>query len=142
MNLEYIQKEWEKDSHIDDVLLDKHSLEIPKLHAKYINILNEIKLLKKKKEIELRQSRTDAWLFYMGKGIPEGYENIHFSHKVMKSDVDQWINVDERVTKNEMQLEYYNVMIDTLTDIVKQISNRTFQIKNAVEAKKFYSGYN
>ena len=35
LTLTAIQKEWEKDCEIDDIELDKSSLHIPKLHAKY-----------------------------------------------------------------------------------------------------------
>jgi hypothetical protein len=141
MDLDTIQKMWENDSKIDDVILDQHSLEIPRLHSKYICLLTEFKLLRKKKEIELRQTKHNAWLFYMGKEIPDEYVGVKFGHKVMKSDVDNWITVDDKVNKLELQVEYYTVVVDTLTEIIKQISNRTFQIKNAVEAKRFYNGY-
>ncbi len=142
MDLNKIQEEWKKDSKIDDILLDKHSLEIPQLHCKYLNYLSEVKLLKKRKEIQLRQAKSEAWLFYSGKDIPEKYREINFNFKVLKSDVNNWIDNDKYVTELEQQLEYYNVMLDVLVEIIKQISNRTFQIKNSIEAKKFYQGYN
>ena len=40
MTLDEIKKEWEKDCEIDDIELDKSSLEVPKLHAKYQDLLS------------------------------------------------------------------------------------------------------
>ena len=44
LTLTAIQKEWEKDCEIDDIELDKSSLHIPKLHAKYSGLLSNKKL--------------------------------------------------------------------------------------------------
>ena len=48
MTLDEIKLEWEKDCEVDDIELDKSSLEVPKLHAKYSDLLtSKILLLKK-----------------------------------------------------------------------------------------------
>ena len=39
MNLEQLKEEWAKDCEVDDIELDKSSLEVPKLHAKYSALL-------------------------------------------------------------------------------------------------------
>ena len=41
MTLEQIQEMWKVDSVIDQIDLDKASLNTPSLHAKYLEILNE-----------------------------------------------------------------------------------------------------
>ena len=47
MTLDEIKLEWEKDCEVDDIELDKSSLEVPKLHAKYSDLLtSKILLLK------------------------------------------------------------------------------------------------
>ena len=55
MDLEKIQEMWEKDSKIDDIMLDKASLKIPQLHQKYLTLLNNNRLLRKKKAQELKK---------------------------------------------------------------------------------------
>ena len=40
MNLDTLNDMWEKDSQLDDEKLDHDSLEIPKLHAKYLRLYN------------------------------------------------------------------------------------------------------
>ena len=46
------KKEWEKDCQIDDIELDKSSLEVPKLHAKYQDLLSS-KILVMKQSIQI-----------------------------------------------------------------------------------------
>ena len=41
MNLDEIKLEWKKDCEIDDIELDKSSLDIPRLHAKYSELLTD-----------------------------------------------------------------------------------------------------
>ena len=44
MTLEEIQSMWKVDSVIDQIDLDKASLQTPTLHAKYLELLNEKRL--------------------------------------------------------------------------------------------------
>ena len=103
MNLESIQEMWGRDSVIDDVMLDQASLKIPQLHSKYLTLLNEFKLLKKKTEQQHRKLTHNKWLYYSGKATPQVYEDEPFEYKVMKGDVPRWIEVDEQVNTLEMK---------------------------------------
>ena len=44
MNLKDIQTMWKSDCQIDDIELDASSLQVPKLHAKYAELLQDKKL--------------------------------------------------------------------------------------------------
>ena len=138
MDLEKIQRMWEVDSVIDEVMLDEASLKIPQLHAKYLTIYNDFKLLKVKAESELRKVKHSRWLYYSGKEVPEDEEP--FQHKIMKSDIPNWVAVDEKVNRTETKIEYYDCVIYTLSEILKQINNRNFMIKSAIDWRRFTSG--
>ena len=114
MNLETINEMWLKDSKIDDVMLDNASLAIPQLHQKYLTLLTEFNLLQKKKSQDLKKLQHKKWLYYSGKAPPEEYEDKPFHYKVMKSDVPNWVAIDDDICKVEMQLDYYNVVIHIL----------------------------
>ena len=105
MDLATINEMWARDSKIDDTLLAEASLAIPALHQKYLTLLQEYKLLSKKKGQELRQLQHRKYLYYAGKAPPEEYEDAPFPHKVMKSDVQNWVSVDEDIAKVELKLE-------------------------------------
>lgn len=140
MDLPTIQEMWKKDSVIDQVMLDEASLKIPQLHQKYLVLLNEFNLLRKKKRQELKRMEHKKWLYYSGKAAPEEYEDEPFNHKVMKSDVPAWVAVDEKVNAIEMKLEYYNEIVDTLQEILRQINQMSYNIKNAIQWRTFTNG--
>ena len=139
MDLETIQDMWAKDSVIDDVLLDEASLKIPQLHAKYLSLHNEYNLLIKKATHELKTLTHKKTLYYSGKASPEEYTEP-FPYKVMKSDVLSWVAVDEQIQKVEMKLCYYDTVVSCVTEILKQIHQMSYNIRNTIEWRKFMSG--
>lgn len=139
-NLEDIQDMWREDSVIDDVLLDEASLKIPRLHSKYIDILNEFTLLSKKAKLESKKAKHLKSLYYSGKALPEEYEEKPFNYKVSRGDVPNWVSVDDEVMKIEMKIEYYQTVIDMLNDVLRQIHQLSFNIKNTIEWRRFTSG--
>lgn len=131
---------WERDSKIDEVMLDQTTIKIPQLHQKYLTLRSEFSLLKTKKEQELKKLRHNKWLYYSGKASPEEYEDNPFPYKVMKSDVNNWIAVDESINKVELQLDYYGQVVHTLDEILRQIHQLSFNIKNIIEWRRFVGG--
>ena len=141
MNLDEIQLSWEEDSKIDDDNLHSESTKIPSLHAKYYRILNNILLMKKLEENKFKQLKKTKWQYYTGKADPEVYIAKPFDHKVLRQDVDKYMDSDEDLIKIQNKIDYFQVMLNYLDSILKIINNRTFQIKNAIEWQKFIRGY-
>ena len=140
MDLETINEMWAKDSVIDDVMLDTASYKIPQLHQKYLTLLSEFTLLLKKKQQDLKTLQHQKWLYYSGKAAPEVYEDKPFHYKVMKGDVNNWVDVDEEIQKVELRLEYYKVVLRTLEEILKQVSQMSFNIRNMIQWRSFVGG--
>lgn len=139
MDLEAIQSMWAKDSIIDDVLLDEASMKIPQLHAKYLSLHNEYSLLIKKATHELKTLTHKKTLYYSGKAAPEDYDEP-FPYKVMKSDVQSWVAVDESIQRVEMKLCYYDTVMSCVSEILKQIHQMSYNIKNMIEWRRFTNG--
>ena len=140
MDLDKINEMWKKDSVIDDVLIDKAAINIPQLHQKYMTLHSEYTLLLKKKKLELRKMQHKKWLYYSGKADPSEYEAEPFNHKIMKGDVNYWVDVDEAVQRCELKVEYYCATIKTLEEILKQVNQMSFNIKNVIEWRRFVGG--
>ncbi len=141
MNLEELQSIWKEDSKIDPDNLHIESLKIPSLHSKYYDIYNNILLLKKIEENKYKILKKERWLYYSGKADPEVYKNDPFDHKVLKPDLEKYMDADEQILKSVSKLEYYQSMLTFLDSILKTILNRTYQIKNAIEYMRFSAGY-
>jgi len=141
MNLDEIQIMWEEDSRIDNDELHLESTKIPSLHAKYFKIYNNILILKKSQENKFKILKRQKWEYYTGKSDPEVYVGKPFDFKVLKSDIDKYLDSDEELIKCLTKVEYYQVMLNYLESILKVILNRTYQIKNAIEWQRFIRGY-
>ena len=140
MNLEEIQSMWSKDSVIDDVLLDEASIKIPQLHAKYITLHSEYTLLLKKAKQEQNRIIHLRTLYYSGRGTPDMYEDSPFDFKLIRSEVPSWVAVDEGVNKVEMKVVLYETTLNTLSEILKQIHQLSFNIKNMIAWRQFVNG--
>ena len=143
MNLDQIQEMWERDSQIDPDNLHDESLKIPQLHAKYYTVYNTITLLKEKARETHSRVKLERYNYYTGKAPAEVYDEEPFPYKVRDKDaLQRHLEADEKLTKLDIKIKYYDVMLKFLEDIIKTISNRTFQIKNAIEWHRFQAGFN
>lgn len=137
-----IKSMWEKDSQIDMDNLHQESINIPVLHSKYYDIYNNLLLLKAKAEQQRKNVRHERYEYYSGKADPDVYQKDPFPKKVRDKDaMNKYLDADEKLSTISMKIEYYQVMINYVDSILKQISNRTYQIKNSIEFLKFQAGY-
>ena len=142
MDLEKIQAMWEKDSHIDPDNLHDESLKIPQLHSKYYTLYNTITLLREKAREQYSKVRLERYNYYTGKATAEVYAEEPFTYKVREKDaIQRHLEADDKMNKIDMKIKYYDVMLKFLEEIIRAISNRTYQIKNAIEWNKFQAGF-
>ena len=143
MNLEQIQEMWEKDSKIDPDNLHDESLKIPQLHSKYYTLYNTITLLREKARESYAKVKLERYNYYTGKATAEVYAEEPFPYKVREKDaIQRHLEADDKMNKIDMKIKYYDVMLKFLEEIIRIVSNRTYQIKNAIEWNKFQAGFN
>jgi len=141
MNLENLQQMWKKDSVIDTDLYCEESTKVPQLHMKYMEFFSMFSLMKKEKEILLKQMIKDKWLYYKGKAPSSVYKEMPFDLKLTsKDEIEMFIDADEEIGKLQYKLEYISQTLSYIEGILRQLNNRTFQIKNAIEWEKFKNG--
>jgi len=134
MNLETIQSMWEKDSQIDQIKIHDEAAKIPSLHAKYWDVYNTLKLLREKAKTQESSIRLERYNYYTGKSAPEVYEAEPFPYRVREKDViKQHLDADKRLQEITLKIKYYDVMLTYLEDIVRQINNRSYQLKNIID---------
>ena len=142
INLDKIQSMWQDDCKIDIDNMHEESIKIPQLHSKYHEILNNLILLRTKAQKIQKSVRHERYEYYSGKADPEVYEKEPFPKKVRDKDaLIRYMDADDRVSDANLKVEYYDVMINYTESILKQISNRTYQIKNSIEWHKFQAGF-
>ena len=134
---------WEKDSKIDPDNLHDESLKIPQLHSKYYTLYNTITLLRERAREQYSKVRLERYNYYTGKATAEVYAEEPFPYKVREKDaIQRHLDADDKMNKIDMKIKYYDIMIKFLEEVIRAVSNRTYQIKNAIEWNKFQAGYN
>ena len=142
INLDKIQSMWQEDCKIDIDNMHEESIKVPQLHSKYHEILKNLILLRTKAQKIQKSVRHERYEYYSGKADPEVYEKEPFPKKVRDKDaLIRYMDADDRVSDANLKVEYYDVMINYTESILKQISNRTYQIKNSIEWHKFQAGF-
>tara|TARA_B100000902_G_scaffold396161_1_gene456474 strand:- start:1212 stop:1637 length:426 start_codon:yes stop_codon:yes gene_type:complete len=141
MDLETIQSMWSKDAQIDQDNLHDEAARIPSLHAKYFDLYNNIKLLRERSITVDSKVRLDRWNYYAGKADPEVYEKEPFPYKVREKDaIKRYMDADDKVQQTTLKIKYYDVMLTYLEDIIKQVGNRSYQLKNIIDWHNFRAG--
>ena len=141
IDLETLQGMWSEDSKIDPDNLHTESLNIPVLHSKYYDIYNTLMLLRKKAEQQRKNIRHERYEYFSGKADPEVYINDPFPKKIRdKETMQKYLDADTKLSGVSLKIEYYEVMLRFIEEILKQITNRTYQIKNSIDFMRFSSG--
>ena len=144
MKFEEIQIAWTRDCEMDETELSHESIKIPQLHNKYLIFYSNEKL--KFKEIKylfagLIKRKRD---YYSGRMTAEELEAADwepFQYKLLKADVQEYIDADENVIESKKILALQEEKVDYLEAIVKGLSTRGYLIKNAIDWKRFTEGH-
>lgn len=143
MTLDEIRKQIERDTKIDPLELDLESLKIPQLHGKYLNFLLDERLALSQIQADSAMVLRTKWEYYTGKMSREEMEAKEwepFTLKILRQDLDLYINSDADVVRSRQKVLYQQEKIALLEEIVKELNNRHWKIRNAVDWRKFCNG--
>lgn len=144
MNLEEIQNSWEKDSAIDDSYLGEASTLTPKLHAKYIRLLINIKLKHTKNKSEYNILRQTKFRYYRGELSRQELQELSWDQwqytKPLKNEMEEFLKGDKDLNALDLRISYLETMIYLLESILTQIKSRDYQIGNGIKWKAFLAG--
>ena len=131
------------DMKIDGTELDIESLKTPQLHNKYLNLYHDERLILKQMRSRIKELVRDKWEFYSGKMSEEKLERLGwepFQLKVLKQDLDRYIESDTEVSREYDRSACQEEKVDFLHATLKSITARQWDIKNAIEWRKFVNG--
>ena len=143
MTLDDIRKELERDTLVDQTALDTESLKIPQLHSKYLNFLTDERLVLSQYESELSIFERIWWEYYTGKMSREELlvrKLEPFALKILRQDIPLYLNADPNIIKARQKCLYQREKISLLEEIVKELNNRHWKIRNAIEWRRFVNG--
>jgi hypothetical protein len=145
MKIDELRSHAEKDLSFDNTELDRESLRIPQLHNKYLNFLSDERLVLKGFQMEYDKLCRLKWEYYTGKMDSQqlaehGWQP--FMLRILKQDVDLYMNSDDDILAVKAKIERQKEKVDYLESILKGIMNRHWQIRSAIDWRKFTSGVN
>ena len=140
MDLEKLQEQADKDLKINDTEIDLESLKTPQLHNQWMKHLTKYKLMLSRAETEYSILKREKWEYYTGKSDASVYAEKPFDLKILRTDIDKYLESDEDLQKAKQKVDYLSTTVDFLDRTIRLISNRGFTIKNAIDWRKFTSG--
>lgn len=144
MNIEQLQEMWEADAEIDDNYLGEQATATPKLHAKYVKLLVQVKLKHTKLQSDYNLARKNKFRYFRGEMSRDELADNGWLQwqgvKPLKNEMDEFLTGDADLNQLEVKIKYLETMIYLLESILGQIKARDWQIKTAVEWKKFLAG--
>lgn len=137
MNIDEVLNMWAEDAKFDDLNLDGEALKIPNLHSKYLKLLSRERLKLKGFHIQKKSLNTTLQEYYRGElNNPEDLEEMGrepWDKLTVKQDVNMYVERDNEMVSIVKKVAYQEEMVDTLSEIVKAINNRNFNITNAIK---------
>lgn len=139
--LDQIKESSSADMVIDDMDLDSESLRTPKLYSLYNNMYSD-ELVRLRQLYSMKEKiYLERWKYFTGKQTNKYYSDFGVpNEKVLKGDLEMYIKADGiYIAMNEI-IGIQRLVTDKLEKICKEISNRGFHIKSAIDWRRFVSG--
>lgn len=144
MTLDELQTLWEQDCQIDELRLGEMALEIPKLHAKYLRELVNVKMTYSRVKSEYNIMRKNKFRYYRGELSREELKFLNWSPyqglKPLKSEMDEILQGDSELSSLDLKVDYLQIKIYFLESVMNSLKNRSFDIKNSITWRQFLAG--
>ena len=140
MNLEELKLQVQNDLRVNDEHLDTESLKNQEIKAKYLEHKSRFELLLFKAKGDYKRLYREKWEYYGGKADAKVYVTKPFDLKVLKSDLSIYIESDEEIIQSEHKVAYLETVVKYVDGVLKSISARGWDIKNAIQWKNFEAG--
>ena len=143
MTLDQMMEEWRIDATVDPTELGIASLKIPELHSKYLKIYFDERRKLKALEFQSKDLSLKKYEYYNGKLSQEELDELNwepFVKRLMKNEVDMYLDSDKDIIQNNVRIINQKEKLAFLEEVLKNVNQRNFQIKNAIEWKKFTQG--
>lgn len=143
MNIEQIVFEWNKDSKIDETELGTEAIKIPKLHNKYMMFFMGERIVIAKLKSDRSKLRRKLIEYYLGELDKEELEELgraQFYKKLLKNEVESYIESDDLFISINLKVSMQEEKVNYIEAIIRNLNNRNFQIKSAIDWMKFTQG--
>jgi len=139
-DIETLKQEAAEDSKINRVNLASEALDIPALHSRWLNKFTDEKIALRSLQLKKNKVYHERWEYYLGRADAEVYKAEPFGLKVLKGDVHIYLGSDAKLAQINAKLEIQKEKVDFIEAVLHSISQRNWNIKNAIDFLKFTQG--
>jgi hypothetical protein len=141
MDLETLKRTAREDLPVTDLEhIDQESFKNQMIKQKWLDFKADFELLLIKAKTDHQQMYRQKWEYYGGKADAKIYAAKPFDIKVMKTDLQMYIQSDDDILRLQNKIGYYDSCLDYCKGVIKSIDNRGWDIRNATDWKKFEAG--
>lgn len=136
---------WKTDAVIDQNHLEKSELQNGILHSRYIDLLVDYKRELALLERDFNKMKKIKIAYYKGQMSQEELTELNWQpYQFIISNKNELLDVlslDDDLNNFTIKIQEVNIGIELLQSIIDKIKNKSWQIKNIIEIKKFNAGY-
>lgn len=144
MKLDSIINSWKTDSQIDESKPHQELVNTPLLHAKYVEILSQHRIAAQKAKFDhakMKKIRREYYLGNLAKETLDEYGWEQFDLKIgTKGNIDTYLEADDYLIKILEKKAYYEECIFICESIIKELNNRTWQLREYMTYTRFLAG--
>ena len=125
---------------LDQERLDQESFKNQNIKPKWLEYRSRYDQLLIMRRADHQRMYRAKWEYYGGKADAKIYVAKPFDLKVLKSDLQMYIQSDDEILELQGKIAYYESIIKYIDGVIKSIDNRGWDIRNAQDWKKFEAG--
>lgn len=143
MKLDEILDEWQRDSEVDKTELGDESLKTISLHAKYMRLY-------KTESLRLKSLKEEYGKLYLAKhefysmGPSKETEKLCWvmpaRGAIIRNDIPMYLQADQDIIDANLRIAVQQEKVDLLKDIVKEVKDRRWAVRAAIEWMRWTSG--
>ena len=141
MNLDELKKQAKEDLAITEhENMDQESYKNQLIKPKWLEYKTNYEQLLIMRKTDHQKMWREKWEYYGGKADAKVYAAKPFDIKVLKNDLQMYIQSDDEILELQNKISYYESIIKYIEGIIKSIDNRQWDIRNSQDWKKFDAG--
>lgn len=132
-----------QDARIDMADLATESANVPQLHSKWLNFFTDERLLLRRLMNEQKRLNRTKWEWFTGKLSQEELTELGwepFDKRLLRADVAMYLEADDDLIKLSDKIAFQKAKVDFLEAVLKSINGRQWNIRGAIDWRKFTSG--
>lgn len=139
---EELIEQWEEDSKIDKTKVMDYLAELPSIHAKYTRHLSDHRMAVIKYSTMLASLKKEKLDYYSGRYSQEQLKekNLKPFRLTLKGDISAYIEADSEYQELFLKKSYHEEVFKLCEMYVKDIANRSFELREYLQHERWLSG--